>query len=117
MTVVVALLLAVFVLPHPWGVYAIIGALCVEVAEAWFWIWLSRRRRVVVGAEALVGAEAVVVTPLRPDGQVRISGELWRARCEDGADVGERVRVVRVDGLTLEVAAAAPSPAGAGATG
>lgn len=117
MTVVVALLLALFVLPHPWGVVAIVGALFVEVGEAWFWIWLSRRRRVVVGAEALVGAEAVVVTPCRPEGQVRIAGELWRARCESGADAGERVSVLRVSGLTLEVEAAARSPAGGLATG
>jgi membrane protein implicated in regulation of membrane protease activity len=35
---------------------------------------------------------------------VRIDGELWNARCEDGeARVGESVRVRRVDGLTLVV--------------
>jgi membrane protein implicated in regulation of membrane protease activity len=105
-TVLVALLLALFVLPHPWGIAAIVGALVVEVGEAWFWIWLSRRRRVVVGAEALVGADAVVVTACRPDGQVRIAGELWRAHCEGGADAGQTVRVLRVSGLTLEVEAA-----------
>ena len=117
MTVLVALLLALFVLPHPWGVAAIVGALVIEVAEAWFWIWLSRRRRAVVGAEALVGVEARVVAACRPEGQVRVAGELWRARCEEGADVGRRVRVLRIDGLTLEVAAVAPSPAGGAATG
>jgi membrane protein implicated in regulation of membrane protease activity len=103
-TVLVALLLALFVLPHPWGVAAIVGALIVEIGEAWFWIWLSRRRRVVVGAEALVGAEAVVVTPCRPEGQVRVEGELWRARCEAGADAGDTVRITAIHELTLEVA-------------
>ncbi len=107
MTVVVALLLAVFVLPYPWGLYAIVGALVVEVAEAWFWIWLSRRRRAVVGPEALIGAEGVVVLPCRPDGQVRLGGELWHARCDEGADVGDRVRVDRLEGLTLVVTPAA----------
>jgi membrane-bound serine protease (ClpP class) len=105
-TVLVALLLALFVLPHPWGIAAIVGALVVEIGEAWFWIWLSRRRRSVVGAEALVGADAVVVTPCRPDGQVRVAGELWRARCEGGADTGQTVRILRLSGLTLEVEAA-----------
>jgi membrane protein implicated in regulation of membrane protease activity len=33
-----------------------------------------------------------------------VEGELWRARCEAGADVGESVRVVSVEELTLEVA-------------
>jgi membrane protein implicated in regulation of membrane protease activity len=110
-TVLVALLLALFVLPHPWGAAAIVGALIVEIGEAWFWIWLSRRRRAVVGAEALVGAEAVVVAACRPDGHVRIASELWRAHCAEGADEGERVRVLRVTGLTLEVEAAARSRA------
>jgi membrane protein implicated in regulation of membrane protease activity len=39
----------------------------------------------------------------RPVGQVFVNGELWRARCEDGADPGTRVKVVAVDGLMLDV--------------
>ncbi len=103
MTVVVALLLAIFVLPHPWGVAAVIASIGIEIGEAWFWIWLSRRRRSVVGAEALVGARAVVVTPCRPEGQVRVAGELWRATCRLGANPGDGVRVERVEALTLVV--------------
>jgi membrane protein implicated in regulation of membrane protease activity len=34
---------------------------------------------------------------------VRIGGELWEARCADGADAGETVRVVGLSGLTLLV--------------
>jgi membrane protein implicated in regulation of membrane protease activity len=111
-TVVVALLLAIFVLPHPWGVVAVVVSIGVEVGEAWFWIWLSGRRRSVVGAEALVGASAVVVTACRPQGQVRVAGELWQATCRAGADPGDVVRVERVEGLTLVVtqAAAAAAP-------
>jgi membrane protein implicated in regulation of membrane protease activity len=32
-----------------------------------------------------------------------VQGELWRAHCAEGAAAGERVRVVGIDGLTLEV--------------
>jgi membrane protein implicated in regulation of membrane protease activity len=110
-TVVVALLLALFVLPAPWGVVAVVASLVIEVGEAWFWIWLSRRRRSVVGAEALVGARAVVVTPCRPEGQVRVAGELWRALCRAGADAGDVVQVERVEGLTLIVTPAAAAAA------
>jgi membrane protein implicated in regulation of membrane protease activity len=109
-TVLVALLLALFVLPQPWGLVAVAASIVIEVGEAWFWIWLSRRRRSVVGAEALVGASAVVVAPCRPEGQVRVAGELWGAICSAGADVGDVVRIERVDGLTLVV-----SPEGAAA--
>jgi membrane protein implicated in regulation of membrane protease activity len=38
-----------------------------------------------------------------PVGQVRVRGELWEARCSDDADVGEAVRIVRIEGLTLVV--------------
>jgi membrane protein implicated in regulation of membrane protease activity len=103
MALVVALALALFVLPAPWGVVAVAVAGVVEIAEALFWIRLSQRRRAQVGAEALVGAEAQVVQQCRPSGQVRLQGELWRARCEAGADVGDIVRVRELDGLVLVV--------------
>jgi membrane protein implicated in regulation of membrane protease activity len=98
-----AILLAVFVLSQPWGIVLVSAAAVVEVAETLFWIWLSRRRRVQMGPETIVGSVARVVSACRPVGQVRLGGELWRARCEAGADVGERVRVTSLDGLTLLV--------------
>lgn len=79
------------------------GGAAVEVGEALFWIRWSRRRRAVTGPEALVGTHAVVVTPLRPEGQVRVHGELWRARSTRFAGTGESVTVRGVDGLTLLV--------------
>ena len=104
MAVVVAILLALFVLPSPWGLVAIVAAALLEVGESWFWIRFTRRRSSVTGAEGLVGREAVVVEACRPDGRVRVHGELWRARCPRGAEVGEHVHVVRVNNdLTLDV--------------
>jgi membrane protein implicated in regulation of membrane protease activity len=100
---VVAILLAFFVLPSPWGLVAIVVGVSIEVAESVFWIRFSRGRRAVTGAEALVGQTAVVVEACRPDGRVRVHGELWRARCATGAEVGEHVRVLSVEDLTLEV--------------
>ena len=100
---VVAILLAVFVLSPLWGLLVVALAALVEIAEFFFWIWLSRRRGVQAGKEALIGKTARVMSPCRPEGQVRVDGELWRARCEAGADVGESVRVASLDELTLEV--------------
>jgi membrane protein implicated in regulation of membrane protease activity len=48
-----------------------------------------------------------VVTPCAPLGQVRLNGELWRASCPEGAEAGDEVRVVALDGLTLLVERAA----------
>jgi membrane-bound serine protease (ClpP class) len=98
-----AILLAIFVLPSHWGLVAIIAGLTIEVGEAWLWIRLSRRWRVVTGAEGLVGRTAEVVEACRPDGRVRIHGELWRAHCGSGADAGATVVVRGVRDLVLEV--------------
>ena len=98
-----AILLAIFVLDDAWRLPVIAAGGAVEVAESAFWIWLSKRRRPQVGLETVVGAAAIAASSCRPDGQVRVGGELWRARCEAGVDAGEPVRVVAVEGLTLLV--------------
>ena len=98
-----ALLLAVLVLSPPWSYVVVLAAGAVELAEAWFWWWLSHRREPAVGVETLVGARGVAASPCRPYGQVRVRGELWQARCDGGADAGEAVTVVAVERLTLVV--------------
>jgi membrane protein implicated in regulation of membrane protease activity len=103
MLFVIAVILALFVVPSPWGLVLVGVAAVVEIAETFFWVWLSQRHRVKMGAETMLGARAQVITPCRPEGQVRIQGELWRARCVGGADRGDQVRVVERDGLTLLV--------------
>jgi membrane protein implicated in regulation of membrane protease activity len=102
-TILIAILLALFVLPSPWGLAAVAAAGALELVEAWAFIAWSKRRRPAVGSEALVGKKAQVVSDLLPDGQVRLDGELWRARCEQGARTGETVVVRGVEGLTLLV--------------
>ena len=103
MLFVIALLLAVFVLPDPLG-YTIVGlAVLVEIGEVVFWYRWSKRRHARVGVETMVGRRAVVVLSCRPEGQVRIDGELWQARCAEGAESGDTVVVRAVEGLTLKV--------------
>ncbi len=103
MALVVALLLAFFVLDEPWDVLVVVGAIVLEVGEILGWFWYSKRRRVQVGAETLLGRPGVVITACRPLGQVRVDGEIWAARCEVGANIGSAVRVVGRDDLTLVV--------------
>jgi membrane protein implicated in regulation of membrane protease activity len=98
-----AVLLALFVVPAPWGLVLVAASAVVEIAETYFWIRLSRRWRIQAGAETLIGARAVVVSSCRPAGQIRVQGELWRARCEAGAEPGETVSIVGREGLTLLV--------------
>jgi membrane protein implicated in regulation of membrane protease activity len=69
-------------------------------------IWgrrLARRWRPKTGPEAMVGQPAEVVSRLHPTGQVHINGELWEAKSNADADVGETVIVRAIDGLTLLV--------------
>jgi len=98
-----AVLLALFVIQGLWGLVLVGLAAVVEIGETVFWIRLSRRRRIRAGAETLIGARAEVVSPCKPLGHVRVVGELWRARCEAGAEAGETVRIVGREGLTLLV--------------
>ena len=98
-----SLLLAIFVLDEPWNWVAVgVGAL-LEVVETTFFVWWSKRRRATVGAETLVGRRAVVSTDCVPEGQVRVAGEIWGARCDVGARAGDEVIVRELDGLVLVV--------------
>ena len=109
MSLLLALLLAVFVLGPPWNVLVVAGAALLEVVEVVWGLRLARRR-VRVGVETLIGREATVVRALRPEGQVLLDGERWSARCAEGAEPGERVLVRAIEGLTLEVERAAATP-------
>jgi membrane protein implicated in regulation of membrane protease activity len=99
----IALLLAIFLLPSPWGFVAVAVALVIDVLEVSVGIWYSKRRRATVGTDTLLGMTGVAVGDLFPEGQVKVNGEIWRARCEAGCDAGTPVVVRAVAGLTLEV--------------
>ena len=62
------------------------------------------RRKPVVGLPTMVGCKGKVVSPLVPEGLVKIKGELWVAKSTSGRiDIGEKVTVVGQDGLKLDV--------------
>lgn len=103
MVLLTAVLLAVFVVPAPWGVPLVAAAVVEEAVNAWLGLRWSRRRRSRIGAEAMVGMTAEVVERCDPEGWVKLDGELWRARADEPAERGDRVEVLAVDGLTLVV--------------
>ena len=94
-----AILLAIFVVPWPWGLVLVIAGGTINVVESLAMLRWSRRRRAVTGAEALIGQRAIVATPT----QVRIAGELWEARSSHVLVRGEEVVVRGVEELTLLV--------------
>jgi membrane protein implicated in regulation of membrane protease activity len=100
--IIVAVVL-LLVLDGPWNIVAFVIVTLLWFAELYGWSRTVRKQRRVVGAETLIGQEAVVTEPCRPLGQVRLGGETWEARCEAGASPGDRVRVVGRDKLVLLV--------------
>lgn len=63
----------------------------------------SRRLRVVSGAEDLVGSVGVVSHAGADGSWAEVRGESWRVSAAEPLAAGQRVRVVRLAGLTLEV--------------
>jgi membrane-bound serine protease (ClpP class) len=105
MLLIIAVVLAVLVLPTPWSIGVVIAAACFEVVELAIW------RRTInwhkkTGVEALVGMRGEVIQDCDPRGRVRVRGELWTAEAAEPARMGESVVVTKVDGLRLEVAPA-----------
>ena len=103
MLLVGAIALALFVLPPGWGIAAVTAGIVIELAEVAFWVRFLRRYRISSGPEALIGAPAQVIEACDPLGRVRLRGEIWHARCDEGAAVGDPVVVTGLAGLTLQV--------------
>ena len=110
MILIIAILLAIFLVPSPWSIVVLVVACILEVGEITLlrqWSKrIGRRTKATTGAESLAGKVAEVTEDCRPVGMVRLEGELWEARCEAGASRGDPVVVERLDGLTLVVSPA-----------
>ena len=98
--VALALLL---VLPSPWGLVGFGLGLACFGGEVFYWHRRVRGHSPSVGVDMLIGESGTVVSTCRPTGQVRVSGEIWAAQCELGADRGDTVAVVGRRRLTLLV--------------
>ncbi|WP_243451074.1 nodulation protein NfeD [Sphingosinicella sp. CPCC 101087] len=72
----------------------------------------GRRRRIVSGAEELVGAQGKVLDWKKGRGHVFVHSERWRAVGPERLEKDENVRVTRLDGLVLAVQPVADSETG-----
>jgi membrane-bound serine protease (ClpP class) len=63
----------------------------------------SRRRPVVSGAEGMLHAVAEATEDFDTHGLVRVQGELWNAVSREPVRAGQKLRIRKVDGLTVEV--------------
>ncbi len=63
----------------------------------------AQKRAVTTGAAGMIGARAVVLERVAPEGRVRLGDETWSARGARDIEVGTEVEIVSVDRLTLVV--------------
>ncbi len=112
MLFVIGSLLAIALLDSPER-YLVIGVLAlVEIFETLLWLrW--RKVRAKTGQEGIVGTHGRALTDCRPEGQVKIKGQIWKARCPGGVGAEEEIVVTGSHGLTLDVAKI-PTSAAAG---
>jgi membrane-bound serine protease (ClpP class) len=63
------------------------------------------KARQIAGSEGLIGAEALVDSTILPDkgGRIFLNGEYWNAFSDQEIPVGEKVVLVKVDGLKAHV--------------
>ena len=69
-------------------------------------IWLAikaQMRKHFTGVEAMAGTEAEVVTDIDNEGKVFLKGEYWKATSEKPIKKGAKVKVIKVEGLSLIV--------------
>jgi membrane-bound serine protease (ClpP class) len=77
----------------------------------------AHRRPVVSGSPALLGLTGEVIECAGLEGWASINGERWQVRAAAPLQPGQRVRVIRVDQLVLEVSPVAEQqPATTGAS-
>jgi membrane-bound serine protease (ClpP class) len=89
----------------PWSVIVPVG-----LASALFIFFVggmalkARQRPVVSGREELIGSSGEVLEDFDgKDGWARVHGETWRIRCKQPLGRGQKIRVVRMDGLIFDV--------------
>lgn len=63
----------------------------------------ARKRKALLGADALVGFDATAMEPLSPSGHVLVEGEIWRATANQPVPAGAALHVVGHDQARLYV--------------
>ena len=86
------------------GLIALMAALAVYSVVTYRIGSRALKKKPVSGLSEMVGSRGVVVTPLDPQGQVRIKNELWEAEAITGSiDKEAEVIVLKREGLKLVV--------------
>jgi membrane-bound serine protease (ClpP class) len=64
----------------------------------------AQRKKPVTGSEGIIGEEGTAFTNLKPDGEVKVHGEIWNAESMEGEiKKGENIIVSNISNLKLFV--------------
>jgi membrane-bound serine protease (ClpP class) len=102
MSFIIGTVLAIVFLDGWLRIAAIAAVAAVELFEIFIWLrW--RKVKSTTGAEGMIGAPGTALSDLRPSGQVKVKGRVWKATSPDGIAAGDEVVVRSVEGLELTV--------------
>jgi len=90
----------------PWLVIvAMSGAVALFMLSGMTAMLRARFSTPTIGRESMIGQMGEATTGIDPEGMVDLKGGSWRARTNRATPIpaGERIRVVAIDGLLLEV--------------
>jgi membrane-bound serine protease (ClpP class) len=64
----------------------------------------AQRKKPVTGSEGMVGETGIALTNLKPNGEVKVHGEIWKAESTEGeVKKGEDIVVIKINNLKLFV--------------
>ena len=66
-------------------------------------VYLSRQKKSVTGQQAMIGEVGIATTDIHTDGKIFVHGEYWNASSGQPISAGSKVRVLKIDGLKVEV--------------
>jgi membrane-bound serine protease (ClpP class) len=100
---IIGVIVAFVFFDMPWTLVVLGAFLVFDIFEVWIWLrW--RKRRSITGAEGIIGERGRAVTDVTTEGgQVRLRGQLWKARSGELIPAGTRVEVLTTNDLVLEV--------------
>jgi membrane-bound serine protease (ClpP class) len=63
----------------------------------------SQQKAIVSGREGLIGYEGIVLSVRKDQIVVRVMGEIWDATSSHSLKPGDKIKVIKVQGLILQV--------------
>ncbi len=84
-------------------VFTAVGTLSAFMLVIGYLVVKDHRRKPTLGMAGLMGEVGEVRVKLNPSGMIFIRGEYWNTDGDGEIDVGEKVRVVGFEGMSLKV--------------